>query len=234
MDCLQGRSSYPVNPIFRLFCPQPETRIFHQRIYERIYFGQTWSKMRSQFSEMSGVLSLKLALERKHHDLHEVQRTILTCTRDNDMTERRYKQNQILRPGIKHVKYKKKINNKKLSANHLKMDNFYAQTVLAECLVGKKSENKSVKPRCSTCASTASTSSQTSVRSTSYVTKTQMVKRLLANEHRVEEKSKAEKINRARTDTANSIYSMEYVFWAQLSLCVFYLNLISSKRKLEN
>merc|ERR1712071_290679 len=93
-----------------------------------------------------------------------------------------------------------------------KMENFYAQTVLAECIVGKKSEYKSVKPRCSTCDSTNSSLSQTSVRSTSYVTKTQVVKRLLADEHMVA-KNSAEKISRARTDTANSIYSMEYVFW---------------------
>merc|ERR1712178_249085 len=91
----------------------------------------------------------------------------------------------------------------------IKMDNFYAQTVYAKCFTKKLGDNEVTKPRCSTCDSTASQASFRSAQSS--VTKTQLVKRLLAKEERSASFSKQS--TKQRTDTMNSIYSMEHVFW---------------------
>merc|ERR1712066_54335 len=90
-----------------------------------------------------------------------------------------------------------------------KMDNFYAQTVYAKSFTKKLGGDEVAKSRCSTCDSMTS---QVSFRSAqSSVTKTQLVKRLLAKEERSASFSKQS--TKERTDTMNSIYSMEHVFW---------------------
>merc|ERR1711980_72970 len=92
---------------------------------------------------------------------------------------------------------------------HLKMENFYAQTVFAKSFTKKLGDDEVVKSRCSTCDSMAS---QASFRSTqSSMTKTQLVKRLLAKEEKVASFEK--QATKSRTETMNSIYSMEHVFW---------------------
>merc|ERR1711994_35279 len=91
----------------------------------------------------------------------------------------------------------------------IKMDNFYAQTVFAKSLTKKLGDDEVTKSRCSTCDSTASQASFRSAQSS--VTKTQLVKRLLAKEERSASFSKQS--TKQRTDTMNSIYSMEHVFW---------------------
>merc|ERR1712170_310452 len=92
---------------------------------------------------------------------------------------------------------------------HLKMDNFYAQTIFAKSFTKKLGDDKTVKSRCSTCDSMASQASFRSAQSS--VTKTQLVKRLLAKEER--SASFEKEATKLRTETMNSIYSMEHVFW---------------------
>merc|ERR1711933_390786 len=90
-----------------------------------------------------------------------------------------------------------------------KMENFYAQTVFAKSFTKKLGDNEAVKSRCSTCDSMASQASFRSAQSS--VTKTQLVKRLLAKEERAASFEK--QATKSRTETMNSIYSMEHVFW---------------------
>merc|ERR1712130_553883 len=108
----------------------------------------------------------------------------------------------------KKYKVKKYIQNYKHRQTNTKMDNFYAQTVYAKCFTKKLGDDEVAKSRCSTCDSMAS---QVSFRSASSVTKTQLVKRLLAKEEKSASFSKQS--TKPRTDTMNSIYSMEHVFW---------------------
>merc|ERR1711976_580542 len=92
---------------------------------------------------------------------------------------------------------------------HLKMENFYAQAVFAKSFTKKLGDDEVVKSRCSTCDSMASQASFRSAQSS--VTKTQLVKRLLAKEERAASFEKHS--TKSRTETMNSIYSMEHVFW---------------------
>merc|ERR1739848_885648 len=99
--------------------------------------------------------------------------------------------------------------NKAKTKKQIKMDNFYAQTVYAKSFTKKLGDNNSSKSRCNTCDSMGS---QVSFRSTqSSVPKSQLVKRLLAKEDRNASFSK--EATKKRTETTNSVYSMEHVFW---------------------
>merc|ERR1711902_20995 len=109
---------------------------------------------------------------------------------------------------VKNTKSKTTYKNTSIYKN-LEMENFYAQTVFAKSFTKKLGDNEAVKSRCSTCDSMAS---QASFRSNqSSVTKTQLVKRLLAKEERAASFEK--QATKSRTETMNSIYSMEHVFW---------------------
>merc|ERR1739848_829803 len=99
--------------------------------------------------------------------------------------------------------------NKAKTKKQIKMDNFYAQTVYAKSFTKKLGDDNSAKSRSDTCDSMASQVSFIS--SQSSVTKTQLVKRLLAKEERTASFSK--QATKSRTETMNSIYSMGHVFW---------------------